>query len=265
MLEIKNVGFSYGSRDVLKDISFNVRRNEILSILGPNGTGKTTLLNCICNFNKQWSGQASIDGNDIRDMNSKEVAMNIGFVPQKAVSHRIRVFDAILIGRRPYIEWSATKEDMEIAWDAIEAMNLQGISQRFTNEISGGELQKVQIARALVQQPKVIILDEPTNNLDVHNQHMTMNAMIDAIQERGLSIVMTMHDINLSIQYSDSLLFMKDGLVAKAGSPDIVDSELIKSVYDLDMDVVEHDGMPFVIPKTTDILRRHKRCLEEST
>ena len=138
------------------------------------------------------------------------------------------------------------------------------MSLRFTDELSGGELQKVQIARAIVQQPKVIILDEPTNNLDVYNQHMTMNTIIEAMESRGISIIMTMHDINLSVQYSDSLLFLKRGGIAGYGDTSIVSPELIRDVYGMDLDVVEHEGSPFVMPRYSDKLRAHKQLYLET-
>ena len=265
MIEIKDIGFSYGSRRVLDGISFDLRRNEVLSILGPNGVGKTTLLNCICNFNRGWDGEVLVDGEEVRTLNRRELAKRFGYVAQKCYPKRVTVFDSVLIGRRPYIDWTTTEEDEEIAWDAIEAMHLQDLALRYTDEISGGELQKVQIARAIVQQPKVIILDEPTNNLDVYNQHMTMNTIIDATQKRGISIIMTMHDINLSVQYSDTLLFLKGGEVRGYGDCSIVDSELIGDVYGMDLDVVDHEGFPFVMPRYSDLLLRHKAAFREQT
>lgn len=259
MLEVKDLAFSYGSREVLKGISFDVRENEIVSILGPNGTGKTTLLNCICNFNTKWGGSVTIDGRDVRGVGPRELAKLIGYVPQKCYPRRVTVFDSVLIGRRPYIEWSATKEDLEMTWDVIESMDLQDIALKYADEISGGELQKVQIARAIVQNPKIIILDEPTNNLDIHNQHMTMKTVFDAVSKRGISTIMTMHDINLAAHYSDNLMFMKAGNICGYGGSEIVDEELIRDVYGMDVDIISHDGTRLVVPKFSDDVREHKK------
>jgi len=248
MLSISDVSFSYGDRRILSEISFSSRKGEVTSILGPNGVGKTTLMNCLCNFNRTWDGTISVDDKDVRSLSNRELAKNIGYVPQKSVAKRATVFDSVLIGRRPYIEWSATKEDNEITWAAIESMGLQRIALRYVDEISGGEFQKVQIARAMVQQPKVMMLDEPTNNLDIANQHMTMDNILHAVEESNVCTLMTMHDINLSIMYSDKLLFMKDGRVMAFGGSDIVTEDLILEVYGMRTKVLTHEGVPFVLP-----------------
>ena len=258
MLNVSGIRFSYGSREILKGVSFDVQDDEIMSILGPNGAGKTTLLNCICNFNKHWEGAVQVSGHDVRGLRSRELAKHIGFVPQKTYPSKTTVFDAVLVGRRPYIEWSATAKDLEITWDVIRAMKLENLALRNTNEISGGELQKVVIARALVQEPDVIILDEPTNNLDIANQHMTMRTIFDAVREKGISTVMTMHDIGLALHYSDSLMFMRQGEVVAYGGPEIIDEGLIKEVYGMDVEVIHHNGLPAVVPRYDDDIRRHK-------
>ena len=248
MLEVSNLDFSYGDRQILHDISFKAEGNSVVSILGPNGVGKTTLLKCVCNFQKPQHGNIVIDKREVSEFSAKECAKYIGYVPQKASVTRSTVFDSILIGRRPYIDWNATKNDLEITWGAIETLGLSELALKYVDEISGGEFQKVQIARAIVQEPKVLILDEPTNNLDIKNQHITMHTVIDAVREKGVCTVMTMHDINLAVHYSDKLLFMKDGRKIAFGGTDIITKELIQEVYGIKADVIEHKGIPFVIP-----------------
>lgn len=249
-LSVKDLSFSYGGRKVLDRISFDVEDNSIVSILGPNGVGKTTLLRCLCNLHRPQEGSILVDGTDVLTLSGRELAKHIGYVPQSTKPVRTTVFDTALIGRRPYMEWGVTKRDMEITEGVLDALGLTGLSMRYANEISGGEYQKVQIARAMVQEPEILILDEPTNNLDIANQHVTMHAILNAVSSRGMCTIMTMHDINLAVHYSDRFLFIKDGRVWAYGGPEIITEELVHDVYGIDSDVIIHKGMPFVIPHT---------------
>ena len=249
-LSVKDLSFSYGGRKVLDRISFDVEDNSIVSILGPNGVGKTTLLRCLCNLHRPQEGSILVDGTDVLTLSGRELAKHIGYVPQSTKPVRTTVFDTALIGRRPYMEWGVTKRDMEITEGVLDALGLAGLSMRYANEISGGEYQKVQIARAMVQEPEILILDEPTNNLDIANQHVTMHAILNAVSSRGMCTIMTMHDINLAVHYSDRFLFIKDGRVWAYGGPEIITEELVHDVYGIDSDVITHKGMPFVIPHT---------------
>ena len=249
-LSVKDLSFLYGGRKVLDRISFDVEDNSIVSILGPNGVGKTTLLRCLCNLHRPQEGSILVDGTDVLTLSGRELAKHIGYVPQSTKPVRTTVFDTALIGRRPYMEWGVTKRDMEITEGVLDALGLAGLSMRYANEISGGEYQKVQIARAMVQEPEILILDEPTNNLDIANQHVTMHAILNAVSSRGMCTIMTMHDINLAVHYSDRFLFIKDGRVWAYGGPEIITEELVHDVYGIDSDVITHKGMPFVIPHT---------------
>ena len=249
MLKVEGLEFSYGDAKVLDGISFEAEEGHIVSILGPNGTGKTTMLKCICNIHRPQAGKVFVDGSDVFSLGGRELAKNIGFVPQSVPMSRMTVFDSVLIGRRPYIEISAGKQDIAKTAEVIDALGMSGLSLRYLNEISGGEYQKVQIARALVQEPKVLILDEPTNNLDISNQHTTMHMVENIVRSRGMTTVMTMHDINLAIHYSDMFLFLKDGHVAAYGGVDVITEDLIEDVYGIQVDVIEHRGVPFIVPR----------------
>ena len=259
MLEIKNLSFSYGEKKVLNDISFKAEGNNILSILGPNGVGKTTLLRCICDFHGSNNDTVFIDGKDVTGMSRVELAKNIGYVPQRAIASQSTVFDTVLIGRRPYMVWGATKEDIRMTYDVMLSLGLKSLMLSYADEISGGEFQKVQIARVLVQDPKVIVMDEPTNNLDLSNQHISMKMITNAVRSKGVCTVMSMHDINLAIQYSDELMFMKEGNILGHGSPDIVTEKLVKDVYGIDVDIIEHKGLPYVIPNVEQDLKRDEK------
>lgn len=260
MLSVSNMFFSYGNTEVLHDITFDIEENKIVSILGPNGVGKTTLLRCICNFHRPSRGSMTVDGADITKLPLRELARYIGYVPQRARASRATVFDTILIGRRPFIEWSVSRDDIKMVWDIIDMLNMRSLALKYVGEISGGEFQKAQIARAIVQSPRVLVMDEPTNNLDIANQYVMMQMICDLVKAKGVSTVMTMHDINLASHFSDKLMFMKDGKIVAYGNKDIINERLVKRVYGIDVDVIEHKGTPFVIPnkEQPDMSRYHQ-------
>ncbi len=249
MISVNDIRFSYGKNEVIKGMSFESEENTVISILGPNGTGKTTFLKCMCGVHKPTSGEILVDGTDISRLGARDLAKKIAFVPQSVPPSRMSVFDSILIGRKPYIDWGATKKDLRMVSDIIDALGMSDLSLKYMDEISGGEFQKAQIARAIVQEPSVLVLDEPTNNLDISNQHRTMHMIMDIVRSRGMCTIMTMHDINLAVHYSDKLLFLKDGRTVAYGGTEIVTEELIKEVYGIESDIVYHRGVPLVVPK----------------
>lgn len=264
ILDVRDLGFRYGEKEVLHDISFSADRGSVVSILGPNGVGKTTLLKCICSLHEPSSGDVFVGGESVSSMTSRERAKHIAYVPQSAIPGAISVFDTVLIGRRPYIQWGATRKDLDITWSAMESMRIDHLSECHTDRISGGEFQKTQISRAVVQEPEILIMDEPTNNLDISNQHVTMHTVIDAVRKRGMCTVMTMHDINLAVHYSDQFIFIKDGTVAASGGPEIITEDLIHHVYGIRADVIHHKDRPFVIPQPDRDVLMHRGLNEWS-
>ncbi|MBE6520934.1 MAG: ABC transporter ATP-binding protein [Thermoplasmata archaeon] len=253
MIEAKDLRFSYqDGKEILKGVSFRSEENTVISILGPNGTGKTTFLKCLCGIQRPTSGSIEVDGAEISSYRGKELSRKIAFVPQSVPPSRMSVFDAVLIGRRPHIEFSMSDSDLDKVSEIINAMGMADISLKYLDEISGGEFQKTQIARAIVQEPSVLILDEPSNNLDIANQHTTMRMILDAVRSRGMCTIMTMHDINLAVHYSDKFLFLKDGAIEAYGGMEIIDRDLIRKVYGVEADVIKHRGVPFVVPAESD-------------
>lgn len=248
LLEIEDLGFSYGERDILDGISFSADENTIVSVLGPNGVGKTTLLKCICRINRPQRGSVRVDGEDVLDLPPRDFARKVAYVPQSASRSKTSVFDTVLIGRKPHMGWSMGEGDMEAAWKAIESLGLEDIALKYTDEVSGGEFQKVHIARALVQDPRLLVLDEPSSSLDIANQHRIMRTISSAVRERGLCTVMTMHDINLASRYSDILVFVKDGRIHSWGGQEAITPETIREVYGMDVDIIEHRGYRMVLP-----------------
>lgn len=248
ILEVAGLSFAYKSLDVLTDIHFKVERGEVLAVLGPNGVGKTTLLKCINAILRPGSGSMLIDKESIFSLGSSEIARRIGYVAQRAETSRLVAFDAILMGRRPHIRWNVSEKDLAIVDGAIKLLDLGHLAMRYIDQMSGGELQKVAIARALVQEPKLLLLDEPTSNLDLKNQVDILTIIRRVAREHDVSAVMTMHDLNKALRYADTYLFLKNGMIFSAGKVCDVSAETIEAVYGLPVEIHYHKGNPLVIP-----------------
>jgi len=248
MLDVDGVEFRYRSTSVLDDVSFSVERGEVLSILGPNGVGKTTLLKCINGILRARKGTVLVDEESLTSMPRPEVAKRVGYVAQRSDTGRVTVFESVLLGRKPYIRWDISKDDVRKAGEMIDRLGLAQISMKYVEEISGGEFQKVQIARALVQEPKVLLLDEPTSNLDLCNQCRIMSSVREMVRKNEISAIQTMHDLNLANRYSDRFLLLKGGRIFAAGGVEVISPETIEEVYGIPVFVEIFRGQPMVIP-----------------
>ena len=248
ILNVHGLDFRYTSVPIIQDVSFSVREGEILSILGPNGAGKTTLLKCINRVLSPRSGTVLIDGGDAREMSRNKIARKIGWVPQRGEVSRMKVYDLILLGRKPHFRWGPGEEDHTHTRKAIRLLGLDSLSMRYADELSGGEFQMVQIARAMAQEPRVILYDEPTSSLDISNQYRLMTKIGQLIHSSPRAAIMTMHDLNLSLRYSDKFLLLKEGRICAAGGREIITSETIEKVYSMDARVVQAGGFPVVLP-----------------
>jgi iron complex transport system ATP-binding protein len=248
ILKVDNIAFGYNSHAVLRQIEFEVARGELLAILGPNGVGKTTLLKCINSILSPHGGTVFVDGQEVFSLNSMEIARRIGYVAQRSEAVRLTAFDAVLLGRRPHISWRVTKKDMAIVNSAINRLNLQPLAMRYIDRMSGGELQKVSIARALVQEPKLLLLDEPISNLDLKNQIQILRLIRQVVKGHAIAAVMTMHNLNMALRFADKYLFLKDGAIYAAGTPNEVEAETIAAVYGVPVEIHTYKGHPMVIP-----------------
>ncbi|MBP2071482.1 MAG: iron complex transport system ATP-binding protein [Thermoanaerobacterium sp.] len=248
ILNIDGIEFSYSSVPVLKNIRFDIKRGELLSILGNNGAGKSTLLKCINKILKPHKGTIYIEEEDILKLDRVEIAKKIGYVAQRNENGRFTVFDAVLLGRKPHIKWDVTKKDLKIVNDVINKFNLDKLSLRYLSELSGGELQKVVIARALAQQPLVILLDEPTNNLDLKNQIEVLRIIKQTVKEQNIAAIVIIHDLNLALRFSDKFLLLKDNSIYAYGGEEIMTEENIEAVYDIPVAVERVHDIKVVIP-----------------
>ena len=248
ILDINGVSFTYRSADVLHDVAFAVQPGEVVSILGPNGVGKTTLLRCINAILEPKAGDILVEDDNILSLSRLEVARRIGYVAQQCERARLTVFDAILLGRRPHMGWSVSDDDLKIVESAIRMLELEDLTLRYIDEMSGGELQKVSIARALVQEPRLLLLDEPTSSLDMKNQIEILSTVQAVVKSHQVSAVMTMHDLNLAIRFSDRFILLKGGTIYDVGGHDVITPENIEAVYGLPVHVETVHGHPVVVP-----------------
>ena len=250
MLNIRDLHFTYNSHPLLARVNFSLDRGQVLAILGPNGVGKTTLLKCMNAMQRPSSGAVLVEERDILTLSPSTIARDIGYVSQRSESSRLTVFDAVLMGRTPHIRWRIGKEDLGKVGAIIESLGLAGMTMRYADSLSGGELQKVCIARALVQEPSLLLLDEPTSALDLKNQVEIMGLIRRVVDEHRIAAVMTMHDLNMALRHADRTVFLKDGAIHAVAAPDEVTAEIIEQVYGLPVRIHHLDGQPIVLPQT---------------
>ena len=248
MMQVKNLCFHYkGYPEVLKDVSFDVMPGQFLAILGNNGVGKSTLLKCFNHILKPDAGQVLLDGVDLLKKSPREVAQQVAFVSQSVPSTQMTVHDVVMLGRRPYMKWGFTEEDHGIVHEAMHRLDVEDMRGRFLNQLSGGEKQKVMLARAMAQQPKVLLLDEPTSALDIQNQYGVLKMVREFCHNDNMIAVVVIHDLNLALRFCDRFLLLKDGAVYRNGDRSILDSHTLKAVYGVDAKVVEIDGRHMVL------------------
>ena len=247
MLSIAGVRFQYNGHPVLKDIHLELEPGQMLAVLGVNGAGKSTFLKCINRILRIKKGAIVLHGEDVLSMKGQEIARHIGYAPQRYGEEELAVFDAVLLGRKPYIKWKAEDRDFEIVENILQQMGLENMATRPVKSLSGGEMQKVILARALAQEPDILLLDEPTSNLDLKNQLEVMGLVHRAVKDRGLSAIVCLHDINLAFRYADRFLMLKDGMVHTQGPREAVTSEAIYQVYGVRVILAKVQGYPIVI------------------
>ncbi len=247
-LDVASLAFGYRNHDVLREISFSIDKGECLAVLGTNGVGKSTLLKCINRILRQQGGKTVVMGEDINRLSARELAKRIGYVSQNSHSFMSTVFDAILLGRKPYIQWDVTEEDMHIVHDVISSLDLEEFSLRYLDELSGGERQKVSIGRALAQHPDILLFDEPTSNLDLKNQLEVIQIIRNIVKTRQISAVVTMHDLNMALRFADRFILMKDGHIHAMGDAEVLSADIIHEVYGVHVTIQRYREQPFVIP-----------------
>lgn len=239
ILQIKNLNFAYSKNHdfALKDVNLDFKQGKVYSILGQNGCGKSTLLHTISSILKKYTGKIIYENagkkTEIKNLKNNQRAKIISLVPQQSIGNSLNVYDTVMLGRKPYINISPMMVDHEMTSRAIDTFKLNRLTLKSTNELSGGELQNVSIARAFAQNCPIMLLDEPTNNLDVKKQHNVFEILKKQAAEKKLTVICVLHDINHAIKYADELIFMKNGQVIANGNSNIVNEKLLKEIYDV--------------------------------
>lgn len=248
MIQVRSITYHYKGRpEVLKSVSFDAEPGQVLAILGNNGVGKSTLLKCFNHILKPDSGEVLLDGKNLLTMPSREVARRVAFVSQSVPDTQMTVHDVVILGRRPYMTWGFTEEDHAIVHDAMDRLGVDAMRGRFLNQLSGGEKQKVMLARALAQQPKVLLLDEPTSALDIQNQYQVLNLVRDICHKDGIAAVVVIHDLNLALRFCDRFLLLKDGQVYRYGDRSVLDREALWQAYGVKAKVVQIENRHMVL------------------
>lgn len=247
MIEIKNLSFSYGSTTILQNISFQVEPGECVGIMGNNGAGKSTLITCINRIRTPKAGQVLINGQDLRKLRRNALARKVAYVAQKNEMTNATVFDCVLLGRTPYIKWAVSQQDLDLCEQTIQQLGIGHLKLRNVDQLSGGEMQKVMLARALVQQPELLLLDEPTSNLDPRNQYEMMAMVQKIAREKKIAVLIVIHDLNLALRYCDRFYFLKDQEGYSFGGIETITEETLHNVYGIKAEVVNIKGNHVIV------------------
>jgi len=247
-LSIHNITFSYNGWPVLDEVSQEIGKGSFVAIVGPNGSGKSTLLRCIDGILKPQKGSVLLEDKDIHHLDRPSRARTFGYVPQEA-GHTppATVFDTVLMGRKPYIGWSMREKDKQITSRIIHQLNIEDIAMKDVNKLSGGQRQRVFIARALAQQPEILLLDEPTANLDLRHQ-LEVLQLLRGVSQNNITTLVAIHDLNLAAQYCSHFIMLKGGKIFSSGGKEILTKENIETLYNIEVNIFHADNKIFFVP-----------------
>ena len=249
MLKAENLHFSYSKRgrEVLRGLDLELPSGKVGILLGKNGCGKTTLFKTILGIEKSTAGTVSFEGKELNRLGPRERAKLVAYVPQHIHFGNLSVYDSILMGRVSYFGSKAGEEDRAKVDAIIREMGLEPFAERNAEELSGGEKQKIAIARALAQEPKLLIFDEPTGNLDMANEQLIIREARRLSTERGITVLSSLHDLNQALQMGDCFYLMVDGIIQYAGDSGILTPEHIREIFDVDIRVLDVEGEKIIV------------------
>ena len=247
MLTIENLHFRYGKHPVLNGVDLTLCDGEIGILLGKNGSGKTTLFQNLLGIVTPRSGSIRFDGEDLLKLPQRQRARRIAYVPQHIHFGALTVYDSILMGRVSYFGLRAGASDRAVVERLLAEMQLEHLAYRNAEKLSGGEKQKIAVARALAQEPKLLIFDEPTGNLDIANEELIIEEAKRVAHERGIAILSSLHDLNQALYFGDRFFFLQGGVIRHAGSEEIVTPEVIRETFDIPSRIVTVDGKKIIL------------------
>jgi iron complex transport system ATP-binding protein len=236
MIEIRNIVKKYGSKSVVDNVSLKIEKGKVTSFIGPNGAGKSTLLSIISRLMKRDGGDVFIEGKELSQWKSDELAKKISILKQtNHINIRLSIRELVSFGRYPYSQGNLTKEDIRYIDEALEYMKLTDIQDKYLDELSGGQRQRAYIAMVIAQNTEYILLDEPLNNLDMKHSVQIMKILRGLADNLGKTIIIVVHEINFASCYSDYIVALKDGKIAKEGpTHEIIDKEVLEAIYEME-------------------------------
>jgi iron complex transport system ATP-binding protein len=253
-LEIENITLDYGQRSVIRDLSFQLYPGELLGLVGPNGCGKTSVIKSLSRVLTPSSGRILLDGNELAGIPRHELARIIGVVPQNpSLPETFTVFEVVILGRNPHLGLLSAESarDMAIVWQAMERAGIIPLAKRRIGELSGGEKQRVTIARVLAQEPQVILMDEPTANLDIAQQMEILDLITGMCREKNTAGLIAIHDLNVAAQYCTRIIMLKNGQIyAEGTASEVITTDNVREVFGAETTIYPHpeNNLPMVLP-----------------
>lgn len=263
LLEVRSLSVGYGDCTILEDVRFQLKPGEVMALIGPNGAGKTTLIRTLSGILKPCAGSIQVGGIDLHEITPSERAAWMAVVPQAHdLPAGFSVYQTVLLGRTPYLNWlgkTTSRDRAQVAW-ALKRTSLERLADRLVTELSGGEQQRVLLARALAQETPILLLDEPTSNLDLKHQSSLLNLVSELAREGGQAVLMAVHDLNLAAVYADRIGLLVDGRMKAKGRPEeVLTPEILTAAYGIPVHVIDHPdyGTPLVLPDGRLPLKNH--------
>lgn len=247
-IQFNQIRFAYNKEEVLHGVSGQFKAGGFHALLGPNGCGKSTLLKCLNHLLQPQQGEVRLNNRPVQKFSKRDLARIIGYVPQSTRSlYPLDVYHTVMLGRKPHVGWLPGEKDQQMVLKIIEELKLDAFILRNLNELSGGEQQRVHIARALAQQPSVLLLDEPTSNLDLKFQVEVME-VLKKVSDQNITIIVVIHDVNLALRYASNFILMKKGHILEQGSHEVINEQNLEKLYDTRIKKIISDDKVFFVP-----------------